>query len=266
MDVELVELGERETEFVVRGVTPAFANGVRRAIVGDVPTLSVDSVDFYENTSVMFDEVLALRLGLVPLTTDLETYELPDEDADEDERDPSTEVSLTLDVEAEDEERTVYSSDLESEDPVVEPAENNIPLIKLKPGQAVVAECIARLGRGRDHAKHQGGVSVGYKHLHRLTEYGEERDVRQTQSDEPSNFRGVRDAVRGVVETPDGELVDVTDRRGIGEYDEYGVEEIDDAFVFHVESDGSLEASELVLRATETLSQRAAELGDKVST
>jgi len=249
MDVELVELGERETEFVVRGVTPAFANGIRRAIVGDVPTLSVDTVDFYENTSVMFDEVLALRIGLVPLATDLDTYELPDEDADEDERDPSTEVSLTLDVEAEDEERTVYSSDLESEDPAVEPADENVPLIKLKPGQAVVAECIARLGRGRDHAKHQGGVSVGYKHLHRLTEDGE-----------------ARDAVRGVVETPDGELVDVTDERGIGEYDEYGVEEVDDAFVFHVESDGSMEASELVLRATETLSQRADELGDKVST
>lgn len=249
MDVELVELGERETEFVVRGVTPAFANGIRRAIVGDVPTLSIDSVDFYENTSVMFDEVLALRLGLVPLTTDLDTYELPDDDADEEEHDPSTEVSLTLDVEADDEERTVYSSDLESEDPAVEPADKNVPLITLKPGQAVVAECIARLGRGRDHAKHQGGVSVGYKHLHRLTEDGEERD-----------------AVRGVVETPDGELVDVTDERGIGEYDEYGVKEVDDAFVFHVESDGSLEASELVLRATETLSQRVEELGEKVST
>ena len=179
----------------------------------------------------------------------MDTYELPDDDADEEEHDPSTEVSLTLDVEADDEERTVYSSDLESEDPAVEPADKNVPLITLKPGQAVVAECIARLGRGRDHAKHQGGVSVGYKHLHRLTEDGEERD-----------------AVRGVVETPDGELVDVTDERGIGEYDEYGVKEVDDAFVFHVESDGSLEASELVLRATETLSQRVEELGEKVST
>jgi len=253
MDVELVELGERETEFVVRGVTPAFANGVRRAIVGDVPTLAVDTVDFYENTSVMFDEVLALRIGLVPLTTDLDTYELPDEDADEEEHDPATEVSLTLDVEADDDERTVYSSDLESEDPVVKPADKNIPLIKLKPGQAVVAECIARLGRGRDHAKHQGGVSVGYKHLHRLVEADDEDGEE-------------RDAVRGVVETPDDELVDLTDERGMGEYDGYGVKDVEDAFVFHVESDGSMEASELVLRATETLSQRAEELGSKVST
>jgi DNA-directed RNA polymerase subunit D len=246
MDVELVELGERETEFVVRDTTAAFANGVRRAILADVPTLSIDTVDFYENTSVMFDEVLALRFGLVPLTTDLESYEMPDED---DEGGPATEVTLTVDVEAEDEERTVYSSDLVSEDPAVQPADGNVPLIKLKPGQAVVAECRARLGKGRDHAKHQGGVSVGYKHLHRLVEDGGEE----------------RDAVRGIVETPDGELVDLTDERGMGGYDGYGVEEVKDSFVFHVESDGSLEASELVLRATETLSQRAAQLGDKVS-
>jgi DNA-directed RNA polymerase subunit D len=248
MDVELVELGDRKAEFVVRDATAAFANGVRRSMLADVPTLSIDTVDFYENTSVMFDEVLALRFGLVPLTTDLDTYELPDEDAEE--HDPATEVVLSVDVEADDEERTVYSSDLVSEDPAVEPADGNIPLIKLKPGQAVVAECIARLGKGRDHAKHQGGVSVGYKNLHKLVEDGGEE----------------RDAVRGIVETPDGELVDLTDERGMGEYDEYGVEEVKDAFVFHVESDGSLEPSELVLRATETLSQRAAELGEKVST
>jgi len=247
MDVELVELGDREVEFVVRNTTAAFANGVRRAIIGDVPTLSVDTVDFYENTSVMFDEVLALRFGLVPLTTDLDSYELPDEG---EEGGVANEVTLTVDVEAEDEDMTVRSSDLESEDPAVQPADENIPLIRLKPGQAVVAECRARLGKGRDHARHQGGVSVGYKHLHRLVEDGGEE----------------RDAIRGVVETPDGELVDVTDERGIGEYDGHGVEEVEDAFVFHVESDGSLEPSELVLRATETLSQRAAELGEKVST
>jgi DNA-directed RNA polymerase subunit D len=250
MEVELVELDERETEFVLRDATPAFANGVRRSILGDVPTLSIDTVDFYENTSVMFDEVLALRFGLVPLKTDLDSYELPDEDVDDEEHDPASEVTLTVDVEADDEERTVYSSDLVSEDPAVEPADKNIPLITLKPGQAVVAECIARLGEGREHAKHQGGTAVGYKHLHRLVEDGGEE----------------RDAVRGVVETPDGELVDLTDERGMGEYDDYGVEEVEDAFVFHVESDGSLEASELVLRATETLSQRAAELAEKVST
>jgi len=250
MDAEVVRQDEREMELVVRDVTPAFANGVRRAIVGDVPTLSIDTVDFYENTSVMFDEVLSLRLGLVPLTTDLETYNLPEVCECEGEGCTSCETVLTLDVEAgEDEDRTVYSSDLNPEDATVEPADKNIPLITLKPGQAVVAECIARLGKGRDHAKHQGGVSVGYKHLQRLVEDGGES----------------KDAVRGVVETPDGELVDLSDERGMGEYEGYGVEDVEDTFVFHVESDGSLAPSELVTHAAETLADRASELGERVS-
>jgi DNA-directed RNA polymerase subunit D len=66
-DIEFIERGEREARFVVRGVTPAFANGVRRAIIADVPTMTIDTVQVVENSSVMFDEMIGLRLGLVPL-------------------------------------------------------------------------------------------------------------------------------------------------------------------------------------------------------
>jgi DNA-directed RNA polymerase subunit D len=68
-DIEIIEADDRSAEFVVRGITPAFANGVRRAMLADVPTLSIDTVRMIENSSVMFDEVIGLRLGLVPLTT-----------------------------------------------------------------------------------------------------------------------------------------------------------------------------------------------------
>src|SRR6056297_2888176 len=118
-DVEFVEREDREARFLVRGVTPAFANGIRRAMVADVPTMAIDTVRFVENSSVMFDEQLALRLGLVPLTT-------PD-DYDEGE-----EVTLAIDVEGP---GTAYSSDLVSSDPMVEPADKNIPIIELKEGQ-----------------------------------------------------------------------------------------------------------------------------------
>ena len=68
-EVTFIDRGDRSARFLVRGVTPAFANGVRRAILADVPTLSIDSVRVIENSSVMFDEPIALRLGLIPLTT-----------------------------------------------------------------------------------------------------------------------------------------------------------------------------------------------------
>ena len=55
-EVEFVERTDREARFLVRGITPAFANGIRRAMVADVPTFSVDQVRVIENSSVMFDE------------------------------------------------------------------------------------------------------------------------------------------------------------------------------------------------------------------
>src|SRR6056297_1287687 len=148
-DVEFVDKCDREARFVVHNITPAFANGIRRAILADVPTLSIDDVRFVENSSVMFDEQLALRLGLVPLTTP-DDFEVGDS------------VTLALDVEGP---GTAYSGDLVSSDPDVEPADKNVPIIELKDDQRLELEADAVLAHGRDHAKHQGGVAVGYRHL-----------------------------------------------------------------------------------------------------
>lgn len=255
MEIEPIDVEDREATFVVRGVKPAFANGLRRAMVSDVPTLAIDTVDVYENTSVMFDEVLSLRLGLVPLTTDLESYNPQEECTCDGEGCTNCEVVLTLDIEAgEDEDTTVYSGDLESQDPEVQPADENIPLIELKPGQAVQAECVARLDRGRNHAKNQAGVAVGYRHLRRVEPDGD---------DEYED-----DILRGVVEGPDGDLVDMKeyDNRVEEAFDDaIAVQDVDDAFVFQVESDGSYSVDDLVVQAAESLSSKAEELGDKVA-
>jgi DNA-directed RNA polymerase subunit D len=240
-DVEFIDHDDREARFVVRNTTPAFANGIRRAILADVPTLSIDSVRFVENSSVMFDEQLALRLGLVPLTS-------PEDFAEGDT------ATLALDVEGP---GTAYSGDLVSSDPNVEPAEQNVPIIHLKDGQRLELEADAVLGVGRDHAKHQGGVAVGYRHLQQMNVAG---DAAEYEDDEPQ-------ILRGVIEE-DGELVateefdnDLSERYP---EKEVSVEDVPGAFVFHVESDGSMPVSELVLRAVDSLADRADELEQAV--
>ncbi|GAD52303.1 DNA-directed RNA polymerase subunit D [Halarchaeum acidiphilum MH1-52-1] len=242
-DVEFIEDGDREARFLVRGITPAFANGIRRAILADVPTLSIDTVRFVENSSVLFDEVLALRMGLVPLTT-------PEGEFDEDDT-----VTLAIDVEGP---ATAYSGDLVSPDPQVEPADENIPLIELKDGQRLEAEADAVLGRGRDHAKFQGGVAVGYRHLQHV-EVGD--DASEYGEDESQIVRGVIEDGGDLVATSEFGH-DLTNRYP-GK--EVTVEDVPNAFVFHVESDGSMPVDELVLRAVGTLSTRADELREKVS-
>ncbi|WP_132057636.1 DNA-directed RNA polymerase subunit D [Halorussus amylolyticus] len=242
-DVEFIERGDRKSRFLVRGVTPAFANGIRRAIVADVPTLSIDSVRFIENSSVMFDEQIGLRLGLVPLSTPLGEFEEGDS------------VTLSLDVSGP---GTAYSGDLVSSDEMVQPADDNVPIIDLKDDQRLELEADAVLSTGKDHAKHQGGVAVGYRHLQRVEVVGD-RD--EYDDAEETNI------IRGVI-ADDGELVptesfdhDLTNRYPGKEVE---VHDVDGAFVFHVETDGSLSIDEIVTEAAESIGARADELEQAV--
>ncbi|WP_372480745.1 DNA-directed RNA polymerase subunit D [Halomicrobium sp. HM KBTZ05] len=252
-EVEFVERSDREARFLVRGISPAFANGIRRAMIADVPTFSVDTVRVIENSSVMFDEQIGLRLGLVPLTTDLDDFEVGDE------------VTLSIDVSGPE---TAYSGDLVSSDSLVEPADENIPIIDLKDGQRLEVEADAVLDRGREHAKHQGGVAVGYRHLQRVEVVG---DKGEFEDDETHILRGVieeqaAEHVDG--DADDGDLVlteefdsDLTKRYPGKELE---VHDVENAFVFHVETDGSLSVEELTLRAVDSIRSRADELRDAV--
>jgi len=253
-DVEFVERGDREARFVVRGLTPAFANGIRRAVVADVPTMAIDGVRVVENSSVMFDEVIGLRLGLVPLTTPEGEFE------------PGEAVTLSLDVEGP---ATAYSGDLQPADPMVEPADDNVPIIELKEGQRLQLEADAVLSNGKDHAKHQGGVAVGYRHLQTVEVVG---DAGEFADEEPDVLRGVieeREAEHAADDgAENGDLVpteafdnDLTERYP-GK--EVAVHDVDGAFVFHVESDGSMPVEELVARGVGTIRSRAAELSEAV--
>lgn len=58
---------ENELEFDIIGITPAIANAFRRIMLSEVPSMAIEKVHIYNNTSIIQDEVLAHRLGLIPL-------------------------------------------------------------------------------------------------------------------------------------------------------------------------------------------------------
>lgn len=57
-------------EFDLVGVDSSIANALRRISIAEVPTVALENVYVYNNTSIMQDEVLAHRLGLVPIKVD----------------------------------------------------------------------------------------------------------------------------------------------------------------------------------------------------
>jgi DNA-directed RNA polymerase subunit D len=62
----------------LEGVDRSYANAVRRFCIAEVPSMAIDDVVILENSSVLYDEILAHRLGMVPIKTDLEHYVLPE--------------------------------------------------------------------------------------------------------------------------------------------------------------------------------------------
>ena len=169
MEVKIIEKNDYSARMIVEGVDTSLMNSLRRIMLAEVPAMAIDEIVVIENSSLLHDEILAHRMGLIPLKTDLDSYNLPEECTCKSELGCNLcRVSLTMDVEAKDSNRTVYSGDLTSENPNIEPVSAKIPLVKLAPDQRIRLEAYARLGKGEKHAKWQPVSVCAYKHLPKI--------------------------------------------------------------------------------------------------
>lgn len=73
--VEVIRYSDEDMEFDMIGVDPALANAFRRILIAEVPTMAIEKVLIANNTSVIQDEVLAHRLGLIPISVDPRLFE-----------------------------------------------------------------------------------------------------------------------------------------------------------------------------------------------
>ena len=77
--IEVQSLDDEEIVFDMVGIDAAIANALRRILIAEVPTMAIEKVFILNNTSMIQDEVLAHRLGLVPILADPRLFvELPD--------------------------------------------------------------------------------------------------------------------------------------------------------------------------------------------
>ncbi len=142
MKIEKLKIEGEKMTFTLRGADHASANAIRRVIMSEIPVLAIDEVDFYENTSSLFDEYIAHRIGLIPIKADLGIEK------------GKSKVMFSLDCKGP---CTVYASDLKTKDKEAKPAYEKIQIMKLREGQSLRLEAIAREGIGKEHAKFQAG-------------------------------------------------------------------------------------------------------------
>ncbi|KAG7214376.1 hypothetical protein INR49_023087 [Caranx melampygus] len=150
--IDVVNLDENSMEFDMVGIDAAIANAFRRILLAEVPTMAIEKVFIYNNTSIVQDEVLAHRLGLIPIKADPCLFEYRN---------------------------TVYSKDIKwvpignqadvFADSSIGPVHDDILIAQLRPGQEldITMHCVK--GIGKDHAKFSPVATASYRLLPEIT-------------------------------------------------------------------------------------------------
>lgn len=160
--LEIISQDKQRISVRLKGVPLQYANALRRICLNGVPVFAIDTVDMIENSSVMSDEGIAHRLGLIPIRTDLKRFAEPSKCSCKSTAGCSNcRVMLVIDSGDTDSTRTITSAEMSSEDETVKAISDKVPIVQLAPGQKLKLEAYARLGRGTTHAKwNSANISV----------------------------------------------------------------------------------------------------------
>tara|TARA_B100001971_G_C18069152_1_gene472126 strand:- start:12 stop:680 length:669 start_codon:yes stop_codon:yes gene_type:complete len=118
----------------------SLANAIRRSVL-EIPVMAIDEVEIAQNDSALYDEVLAHRIGLIPIKTSKVS---------------GKEVKFKIKEKGR---KIVDSTDLK---PNVG-TEFKLPITILEEGQEIALTAIARIGTGNEHIKYSPGLAY-YKH------------------------------------------------------------------------------------------------------
>ena len=170
-----LQAASTHVDFNLSNVSLAFANSLRRTILSEVPTMAIDLVEVNANTSVLPDEFIAHRLGLIPMNSKSIEDVLYTRDCDCDQYCEHCSVTLSLRAKCTgDEIMKVYARDLVVGEPrpnewvgkpVITDREGlGVVICKLRKGQEVDFKCVAKKGIAKEHAKWAPTSAVGFEY------------------------------------------------------------------------------------------------------
>ena len=255
MTMEVIESNQenKKAVFILENIDNSLANAIRRTVLEDVPTMAAEDVEIRKNSSVLYDETIAHRVGMIPLTTDLKSYNFQSKCTCKGEGCASCQSKLVLKKEGP---CMVLASDFKSTDPEIKPAYPDIPIVKLLKGQTLEIEATAILGTGKEHSK-WAPAHVYYRQKPVL-KIGKVKDPDEVVNAAPP---GVFENKGGRLQVNESLLLkhDLAGAAEDASDGEVSLEPSND-YVFYVESFGQLSCRQIMEEAADTLKERLEEL------
>jgi len=259
MEIRLLDYNKKENKcsFIIKNTNAAFANVLRRNIINKVPVMAIEDVEFRKNSSILYDEIIAHRLGLIPLTTDLKGYEMPSECSCKGKFCAKCRVKLVLKAKGP---CTVYASELKSRDPKIKPVYPKMPIVKLLKGQTLELEAMAVLGEGKEHIKWSPGLAY-YKYKPNI-EIGKYKDSLIIAKVCPVN---VFDVKNNKLTINKENYLKCHLCRACQEIDPgIKLSESDSEIVFYIESFGQLSCKDILTKSIDIFDKQLNELHKKI--
>ena len=253
MEVRVLENNREQGKlsFILKDSNPVFANTLRRLMIDEVPTMAIEDIEFQKNNSILYDEIIAHRLGLIPLKTDLKSYNLPEKCKCEGKGCNRCQLKMVL--RATKGSGVVYASEIKSKDPAVKPVYQNMPIVKLLKGQTLELEATAVLGKGKNHMK-WSPCHAWYKYKPIIDITGEVKNPEAVIEVDHNNIFEIKD--RKLVVNKD-RVLECDLSLDFSEIDKnVKVTSSNTDFVFYIESFGQLSCKEMINMALEILDEQ----------
>lgn len=277
-----------ELEFDLIGCYPSIANAFRRLMLSEVPSMAIEKVYIYNNTSIIQDEVLAHRLGLIPLKADPRLFEYKSEDSEEGTEHDSLEFELkvkcTRRKDATDtasfdglyKNHNIYSGQIKwvpkgkqaalYRETDVGSIHDDILINKMRPGHELDLKLIAVKGLGKDHAKFSPVATAFYRllpEIHINREVSGE-DAILLQSCFSPNVIGIDE--NGIAYVKNARYDSCS--RNVYRYphlkDAVTMDRVRDHFIFTIESVGALKPDVIFMEAVKSLKKKCRTLLDEL--
>jgi len=242
----------KKLSFLLKGSNEVFANTIRRLVIEEVPTLAVEEVEVKDNNSALHDEMLALRLGLIPIKTDLKSYRLPQNQDEITEKSASCTLQLKL---KSNKKGYVYAGEAESADPKCTFVYEKMLVVKLLSKQKIDVIMTAVMGQGKDHTKWTPA----------LAHYKKEPVVKVGKVQDPEALAtmctdGVFKIKGSSVELVEEKVYDSNLLEAYAAADKGVTVTYTDNIVFYLESWGQLSCKEILTTSAEILLEKVEEM------